>query len=235
MVEYACHLRRTSKVERSNEPTWAIFNIWKQGKHQKYPNVKNSSTCDIFIRLEHINNEELLNGQQFIHDFPLVASSSSCLLIWLEDILDKGLFYWQELREFLLQFGSIKLIVAPWGNYYLCLLLKSEVFPCEFGVNVIPIHFQNLIVTDHSRIRKVIDSSKVSLCHLNGNGKEFIQDRHGVWNVYYLLISSDLRDEVARVGQITWNGHSDAQCTNIFIIPEQIFYLSNISKTQNKP
>lgn len=49
--------------------------------------------------------------------------SGRSFLIWLEDILDERVLDGQEFREFVLQLGRIKLIVAPRGNDHFGLLL----------------------------------------------------------------------------------------------------------------
>lgn len=123
-------------------------------------------------------------------------------MIWLEHILDERLLDGQKFRELFLQFGRIKLIVAPRSNNHLCLLLKSEVLPGEAGVDVLLVHLQDLIVADHPGVCKVPDSGEIPLCHLHGNGKELVQDGHGVWNVDHLIIPSNLGDEVSRVLQV---------------------------------
>lgn len=127
------------------------------------------------------------------------VSSFVSLLVWLENILNEGLLDGQEFREFFVQFCGVELVVAPRGNDHLSLLLKSEVLPCEVGVNVVAVHLQDLVVADHSRVCEVPNPGEISLGHLNGNGEEFVQDRHGVWNVNNLFVPGDLRDEVARV------------------------------------
>lgn len=138
------------------------------------------------------------------------SSSYWCLPIWLEDILNEGLLDGLHFREFLAQFWSIELIVASWSDNDLRLLLDCEVVPLEAWVNIVTVHLQDLVMANHSRIREVPYASEVSLCHLDGNREKFIQDCHWVWDVYYPRVSSDLGDEISRVGQVCRDGHSDS-------------------------
>lgn len=137
-------------------------------------------------------------------------SSYWCLPIWLEHIFNEGLLDGLHFREFLAQFWSIELVVASWCDNDLCLLLECEVIPFEAWVNVVAVHFQDLVMANNSRICEVPYACEVSLCHLDGNREKFIQDCHRVRDVYYLLVSSDLGDEVSGVGQVWGDGHSDS-------------------------
>lgn len=82
-------------------------------------------------------------------------------------------------------------------------------------------------MADNSRISEVPYACEVSLCHLNGNGKEFIQDCHRVWYVYDLFITRNLGNEITRIRKIRRDGHSDTQCAHVLIVMKQIFNLSN--------
>lgn len=64
-----------------------------------------------------------------------------CLfLIWLEYILNEGVFDGQKLRKLILQLRGVKLVVASRGNNHLSLLLQSEVLPCKVRIHVFLVH-----------------------------------------------------------------------------------------------
>lgn len=155
-----------------------------------------------------------------------LAANISNFLVWLKHIFNKRLLNGHELRKFSLQLWSIKLIVAPWSNNHLSLFFKSEVFPGKAWINILLIHLQDLIMTDHSRIGEVINTSQIPLGHFDRNRKQLIQNSHGIWYIHHLIIPCNLGNKVTRICQIGWDRHPNTQCTNIVIVPEQILYLS---------
>lgn len=54
-------------------------------------------------------------------------------------------------------------------------------------------------MVDDAGVREVSDSSQVPFCHFNGDGKEFIQDYHRIWNIHNLIVFTDFCDEVTWV------------------------------------
>lgn len=75
----------------------------------------------------------------------------------------------QQFREFCLQLGGVHLIVASRSNDNLGLLFKGEV-----RVNVVLLHFFDLIVAHHPWVGEVPYAQKIPLCHLVGRSSSFM-------------------------------------------------------------
>lgn len=70
-------------------------------------------------------------------------------------------------------------------------------------------------MANNARVGEIPYTCEVSLGHLDGDGKQLVEDRHGVWNVHNLLVFCDLGDEIAGVGKVTGDGHPHSQCAHV--------------------
>ena len=144
-----------------------------------------------------------------------MQSSLVHLPVGLKHVLDERLFDGQHFWKFLLQLACIHFVVTARSNDNLGLFLQGEVLVCQARVNVLLVHVQDFVVANDARVGEVPDTCKVSLGHLDGDGKQLVKDRHGVWNVHNLLVFCDLGDEIAGGGKVTGDGHSHSQCAHV--------------------
>jgi len=147
------------------------------------------------------------------------------MVIGVKDVLKKGVLDGKKVRKLLLQLGCVKLVVASGSNNHLSLLLQSEVLPAEARIHVFLVHLENLVVAYHPGVREIPDPSQIPLRHLQRDREELVEYGHGVGNVDNLVVSSDLRDEVAGIRQVRGNGHSDTQRADVLVVLKQILHL----------
>lgn len=92
------------------------------------------------------------------------------------------------------RFGSLaethKLAVTPPRLQNLCLLLNAKVLPFELGPNVLLEQCQNFVVRNCAGVGEVVDARVFVDGEGDGDGKEVVEERHGVGDVDDAFVSA---------------------------------------------
>ena len=129
------------------------------------------------------------------------------LNLWKMSIVTTHAYSKNSLRHIFHKLSGISFVVGSSCFNDLRSFFNSEVLVRVCRIDVLFVQVKYLIVRNHTRIHKVLNSSKTLPCHVKRCRKHFSQNGNGVGDVYNAFILNNVGNKVT-VDKIIWNRHS---------------------------